>query len=254
MYVRLAFAVAAHLEPEILLVDEVLAVGDAAFQKKCLGKMGDVAKEGRTVLFVSHNMAAILSLCKKATLLDAGKVEQQGLTQEVVQSYFRSVMGSQIIPLDQRQDRSGDGTARMISLQIASADSDGVIHSTSRLKVTIGYKSERPLQHPTFLVSIYDYTNTGIYLLNSDARGNLPDVLPTEGSVVCLTDPINLTPGRCYVNLALQKGGSMVDYVQHAGSFDTNADDSYASGKMPSRDWVICVLRHEWSLGESQSI
>jgi lipopolysaccharide transport system ATP-binding protein len=74
MYVRLAFAVAAHLEPEILVVDEVLAVGDAAFQKKCLGKMGDVAKEGRTVLFVSHNMAAIENLCVKAILIDNGSI------------------------------------------------------------------------------------------------------------------------------------------------------------------------------------
>ncbi|RME47458.1 MAG: ABC transporter ATP-binding protein, partial [Chloroflexi bacterium] len=78
MYVRLAFAVAAHLEPEILLVDEVLAVGDAAFQKKCLGKMGDVAKEGRTVLFVSHNMAAITSLCQRAIWLEEGKIKEDG--------------------------------------------------------------------------------------------------------------------------------------------------------------------------------
>ncbi len=78
MYVRLAFAVAAHLEPEILLVDEVLAVGDAQFQKKCLGKMGDVAKEGRTVLFVSHNMVAVQTLCQRAFWLDAGQLKAQG--------------------------------------------------------------------------------------------------------------------------------------------------------------------------------
>lgn len=90
MYVRLAFAVAAHLEPEILIVDEVLAVGDAAFQKKCLGKMGDVAKEGRTVLFVSHNMSAINRLCKKTILLSEGMIAYQGLTEEVVLHYLIS--------------------------------------------------------------------------------------------------------------------------------------------------------------------
>lgn len=87
MYVRLAFAVAAHLEPEILLVDEVLAVGDAAFQKKCLGKMGDVAKEGRTVLFVSHNMKAVSTLCRKAILLGNGKILAAGPTEEVIREY-----------------------------------------------------------------------------------------------------------------------------------------------------------------------
>jgi lipopolysaccharide transport system ATP-binding protein len=88
MYVRLAFAVAAHLEPEVLLVDEVLAVGDAAFQKKCLGKMGDVAKEGRTILFVSHNMVAIQNLCERSLWLQEGQIMKEGSTSEVVSDYL----------------------------------------------------------------------------------------------------------------------------------------------------------------------
>lgn len=94
MYVRLAFAVAAHLEPEILIVDEVLAVGDASFQKKCLGKMEDVGQEGRTVLFVSHNMAAITRLCERVILLDQGHVMADGVPAQVVGEYLRSGMGS----------------------------------------------------------------------------------------------------------------------------------------------------------------
>jgi lipopolysaccharide transport system ATP-binding protein len=89
MYVRLAFAVAAHLEPEVLLIDEVLAVGDVGFQRKCLGKMGDVAREGRTVLFVSHNMGAISNLCQRAMLLDGGRIVDSGPTESVVQSYVK---------------------------------------------------------------------------------------------------------------------------------------------------------------------
>ena len=88
MYVRLAFAVAAHLEPEILIVDEVLAVGDVAFQKKCLGKMDDVARQGRTVLFVSHNMAAILNLCERVTLVAQGRIAESGKAHEVVGHYL----------------------------------------------------------------------------------------------------------------------------------------------------------------------
>ena len=94
MYVRLAFAVAAHLDPDILLMDEVLAVGDAAFQKKCLGKMGDVAREGRTVLFVSHNMASISRLCPRTVLLDAGNVMHDGPSHQVINTYLRSGFGT----------------------------------------------------------------------------------------------------------------------------------------------------------------
>ena len=91
MYVRLAFAVAAHLEPEILVVDEVLAVGDAAFQKKCLGKMGDVARNGRTVLFVSHNMGAVRSLCNKGMLLAEGKVSEAGDLAKSIEMYYKAI-------------------------------------------------------------------------------------------------------------------------------------------------------------------
>ena len=103
MYVRLAFAVAAHLEPEILLVDEVLAVGDAQFQKKCLGKIGDVAKEGRTVMFVSHNMAAISSLTQRSIVLERGEVLVDGITAEAIQSYVQFVTGNL------RESLSGSG-------------------------------------------------------------------------------------------------------------------------------------------------
>jgi lipopolysaccharide transport system ATP-binding protein len=210
--------------------------------------MGEVAKEGRTVLFVSHNMAAISSLCERACMLDSGKLIRQGSAQEVIQHYLQSVTSTEVVPLDQRQDRTGDGRVRAVSLQIESADRDKVIRSSSCLKITIGYRSNEPLRYPRFLVGIYDYTNRGIFLLDSDAVGGLPEVLPPEGSVTCVTDPINLTPGRCYVNLAIFKGGVMADYIQYAAWFDVEAEDVYGSGKLPERDWVLCILRHKWFL------
>ena len=246
MYLRLAFAVAAHLEPEILIVDEVLAVGDAVFQKKCLGKMEDVTKEGRTVLFVSHNMTTIQSLCNRALWLDAGKLIDEGPTQTVVQHYLQSAASTESIPLDQREDRTGDGSVRFVSLSMESTDPDKVIRPMSCLKVTLHYRSEKPLRSPIFMVEICDYTNVGIFVLNSDAVGGLPEVLPPEGHVACRTAPISLTPGRCYINLALLKGAAVADYVPYAGHFDVEADDVYGSGKVPSRNWVLCVLKHEW--------
>ena len=253
MYVRLAFAVAAHLEPEILLVDEVLAVGDAAFQKKCLGKMGDVAREGRTVLFVSHNMASILALCQRVILLNGGALLGEGSTQEVVREYLKSTMSHEVVVLDERADREGDGSARLISCQIESIESGHFISSSSRMRFTLAYKGDRPLRHVRFLVTIYDYTNTGIYLFDSDAVGGIPETLPAEGVVTCTTDPINLTPGRCYINLALLRGAAIADHIEQAASFDVEADEFYSTGRVPPRDWVMCLLKHKWSFDEPAS-
>jgi lipopolysaccharide transport system ATP-binding protein len=146
MYVRLAFAVAAHLEPEILLVDEVLAVGDAAFQKKCLGKMGDVAREGRTVLFVSHNMASILALCQRVILLNGGALLGEGSTQEVVREYLKSTISHEVVVLDERADREGDGSARLISCQIESIESGHFISSSSRMRFTSCLQRRSPTE------------------------------------------------------------------------------------------------------------
>lgn len=114
MYVRLAFAVAAHLEPDILLVDEVLAVGDAGFQKKCLGKMSEVSKEGRTVLFVSHNMGAVGNLCSKGILLEGGEIASYGQIKDVIGKYLSVHAGSGDVDLDVIKERTGNGRARFI--------------------------------------------------------------------------------------------------------------------------------------------
>jgi lipopolysaccharide transport system ATP-binding protein len=254
MYVRLAFAVAAHLETDILLVDEVLAVGDAAFQKKCLGKMENVAqKEGRTVLLVSHNMASILSLCTKGYWLDQGKLSAQGNVSEVIDFYTEAAIALEDIPLEHRQDRSGDGSARLVAVSIESTDLGGVIRCDSKLEITIKYRSDEPLNNVTFAIGIYDYSNVEIYLLDSDAKAELPKTLPHEGEVTCTVGPINLTPGQCYLNLALVKGGliqggNLVDYVQNAVNFSVEPMDYYGSGKLPPRNWSLCVVPHQWSV------
>lgn len=131
MYVRLAFAVAAHLEPEILVIDEVLAVGDAAFQKKCLGKMGDVAKEGRTVLFVSHNMQAVQALCHRAILIEAGRVAATGSAKAVVARYLASVseMGSEIAWTE--ASAPGNDEIKLTSLRVFTENSTGGVYSSS---------------------------------------------------------------------------------------------------------------------------
>src|SRR5256886_17257401 len=117
MYLRLAFAVAAHLEPEILVVDEVLAVGDVAFQKKCLGKMGDVAKEGRTVLFVSHHLQSIKTLCQRGVVLHQGQITYIGNQAEAIAQYLKSLSGNALSLMD-RKDRIGSGAVRVVGIEV----------------------------------------------------------------------------------------------------------------------------------------
>jgi lipopolysaccharide transport system ATP-binding protein len=247
MYMRLAFAVAAHLEPEILLVDEVLAVGDAAFQKKCLGKMGDVARGGRTILFVSHNMAAVQALCSRTVWLHEGKVKADGRTNDVVQQYFKSAVSLESTPLSMRQDRTGDGTVRIRDLKIEDLEGSGVIRTNSRLKISVEYAAEKPVLHPRVYASVYDVGHAGLYALDSESVGGLPETLPPEGVLTCVTDPIRLTAGRCYVNLGFLKGGSLADRVEYAAYFDVEPDNTHQSGRLPERSWVLCVLGHSWS-------
>ena len=129
MYVRLAFAVAAHLEPEILLVDEVLAVGDAEFQKKCLAKMGDVASEGRTVLFVSHNMAAVNQLCSRAMLLRQGGIDRSGEVQPITNAYLsEGVSHEASVDLEQLQARRGTGALRFTAAQVRNRKGEACQH------------------------------------------------------------------------------------------------------------------------------
>jgi len=152
MYVRLAFAVAAHLDPEILMVDEVLAVGDAAFQRKCLGKMGSVAKEGRTVLFVSHNMGAIKTLCSKSALFDKGRLVEFGSTNEIISKYLGNIIASDSIVI-----KSGDFVGQLYSCRTINANFEtmATFSVKDQIGIEIKYKlfSDRRNTVPNYLLS-----------------------------------------------------------------------------------------------------
>jgi lipopolysaccharide transport system ATP-binding protein len=163
MGLKLGFAVAAHLEPEILVVDEVLAVGDAAFQKKCLGKMGDVARQGRTVLFVSHNMAAVRSLCTRGLLLDQGRVAMVGSVESVVGEYLGASVGaiSQRV-WDDESTAPGDDRARLRAVRITSVDGRAIEHAS--LSEPLALEVEYQVHEPDLIVnlSLSVYTQEGV--------------------------------------------------------------------------------------------
>ncbi|HEU0081126.1 MAG TPA: ABC transporter ATP-binding protein [Candidatus Paceibacterota bacterium] len=162
MYVRLAFSVAAHLEPDILLVDEVLAVGDAEFQKKCLGKMEEVtSRDGRTILFVSHNMAAIQSLCKKCILMEKGQVKMVGETDEVIRQYLKGAESRGTEAFWKKEDRPGNSVARLDSVRLVDAGSKSIPYAFSNqaIGVEISYEVLEEGRMP--LPNIHLFTSKG---------------------------------------------------------------------------------------------
>jgi lipopolysaccharide transport system ATP-binding protein len=248
MYVRLAFAVAAHLEPDILIIDEVLAVGDAAFQRKCLDRIGDISsREGRTILFVSHNMASIQSLCEKAFLLDNGKLIQEGTAKDVVNNYLRSAASMECESLDKRNDRSGDGSIRFTSINIEGMNQEKTIYTGSRVKITLGYRSQGPIFDPFFCIEVYSSaSNSCLFRLATESKNGFPDSLPSEGYVTCETDPITIPPSRCYVHLT---GGSRLidgDYIMRAAYFDVEEERFYGTEDMKSIGNNFTMINSKW--------
>ncbi len=173
MYLRLAFAVAAHLEPEILLVDEVLAVGDAAFQNKCLGKMSDIAGEGRTVLFVSHNMPAIKNLCHRALLLDRGQVEREGEASSVVQYYLQGdYQNSKKVWAE--GERPGNESVKLNCVRVLDAEGEetAAVKLSEPLTVEIDYEVVQPGAYVAFSLVLYDADGYALFASLSNTEQN----------------------------------------------------------------------------------
>ena len=172
MYVRLAFAVAAHLEPEILIVDEVLAVGDAEFQKKCLGKMGEVSKSGRTILFVSHNMAAVKELCSNAILLQNGQLTYSGTAEEVVDKYLSSAGDNRYsVEWNDIESAPGDETARLKSVTISSSKSEvSLIDVTNDFNFNIEFYCLKNREALNLVVRLHNITGQCVFNSVSECR------------------------------------------------------------------------------------
>jgi len=219
MYVRLAFAVAAHLEPEILLVDEVLAVGDAQFQKKCLGKMGDVAKEGRTVLFVSHNMAAIASLCGRGVLLCEGEIKKVGETSSVISDYLQ---GNNRLPTSDsliNHPNRAKGFNQLLTRFVLQTDDD-VVYYGKPLLFRIGYKFPEKIAVPQFCTSFHNEHGATVFTVISDYQtNNTPGSLQGEGEIICRIKSLPLLPGNYFVNLRLWQPGQKLDDIENVARF-----------------------------------
>jgi lipopolysaccharide transport system ATP-binding protein len=201
MYVRLAFAVAAHLEPEILIVDEVLAVGDAQFQKKCLGKMEEVAGEGRTVIFVSHNMGAISSLCDRAIYLKNGQLEMVGVVESVVRNYFSEVLQNKIEDLTQLRLPGFGGKLRFTDIELVSQGESSFFGEP--IKFWLKLLSDENIDHLSIGASIFNSSGACVgSLLSSEFS-----VVKGEPLELQLTIPnSNLAPDTYHAGLSIGFG------------------------------------------------
>jgi lipopolysaccharide transport system ATP-binding protein len=257
MYMRLAFSVAAHLEPEILLIDEVLAVGDVAFQAKCLGKMSDVTRGGRTILFVSHNMGAINALCEKAIWIEKGRIMQIGPSVAVTEACtrFQKAGGGEQrvgykIDMDQlKEPRRGFSVT---DCRLSNPASPGTGSRTGDpIVITIDYRSEQMFVRPAFIVKIKDmYGQELIRLATSPMSGFKIDGLYPHGQVQLSIDSLPLVASHYLLDLELVRPGYQnIATFQTLIEFDVELFDYYGHGDALDRSRGLLVVDHSWKHG-----
>ncbi len=237
MYLRLAFAVAAHLEPEILVVDEVLAVGDAAFQKKCLGKMGDVAKQGRTILFVSHNMAAVEHLCGYAVLLSQGKNICMGDVPKVIEQYLHFERPSK----QSNEGLGADKTGTIILMAVHPLDEHlkpiPAVQCGGELCLAISIKSTAPLSKLTLAVGINTPHDMRVVVLHSGVTGKELEFPAGTHVVICRIPHLPLAPGVYLLDLKIVTGSTVAIWAPRVEQLCVESGDFYNTGKLPDLSW-----------------
>jgi lipopolysaccharide transport system ATP-binding protein len=257
MYVRLAFAVAAHLEPEILIVDEVLAVGDAAFQKKCLGKMSDVAREGRTVLFVSHNMVSIKALCHTAVLLNQGGIQVESDAESVVHRYLQAMTQPSSANFEDRTDRKGNGSVRFSHIGLLDAAGTPVQAWISgqggRIRLRYKNVSATGSERLHIAIGLNDEMGTRIALLNNEITGDELSVSGGGGGTIDVIVPrVRCMPGTYSLTLYSKVNGSEADWVTNAFSLYVQHGDFFGTGKPIPAGESQFLMEHSFTPAGSQ--
>jgi lipopolysaccharide transport system ATP-binding protein len=250
MYVRLAFSVAAFLEPEILLIDEVLSVGDHAFQQRCLGRMDEIAHSGRTILYVSHNLASVSALCTQACFLERGSVVHYGSVDEALRRYHTSVGSSRRTALGSRKDRKGDGRARVNHVEVTGPD--GVVRVGDRAEVRLDYEADCDLTNVMVGISINGILGEPVGQCSTKITGQDMKSVPKRGVFVCAFPRLPLIPDRYSLNVYIEVNGLVADWVQDAHTFDVVESDFFGSGQLPLKTHGRYVFDHSWSLEEDR--
>lgn len=215
MYVRLGFAIAAHLDPDILLLDEVLAVGDAAFQAKCLDRIAELRKDGRTLVFISHDLAAVYRLCDRALLLNHGSILADGPPRQVIDHYQQMTFADQGTSLEERDSSSRQAECTSISF---SAPGFSEIRTGHPMVARLGYRSSVSVPNAVFRVSIYWPSGYLCTQLTTESNGRKPLLAPGIGSVEFRCSKLPIVPGLYRVDLSIESNGNEIDLRQRCAT------------------------------------
>lgn len=254
MYVRLAFAVAAHLEPEILVVDEVLAVGDAEFQKKCLGKMKDVSGHGRTILFVSHNMATIQNLCSKSLVLQTGTIAMPlTKTEDAISFYVRTSREKTNVAIAERKDRSGEGKIRISDIKITDeknvAQNIIITGQEISFKIYFEVKAEIDTASLTAGLSITSSEGLLITVLNSEFTNEPFQFSSKSGFLECKLNRFPLSQGEYSMNVILRHKNIIQDWIQEVIYISVEDGDFFKTGRTVASSHRSVLLEQKWLAG-----
>jgi len=254
MRLRLGFAVAAHLEPDVLIVDEVLAVGDAGFQKKCLNTMEGLRNKGRTVLFVSHNMAAVENLCSRGIWIDAGRVRMDGTSHEVIEAYMGSLAGVSggSVDLHDYPGRRGAGEVRYTGMEFLDSAGQQCLTTASGSKLTIRfhYEAHASLSNLSFGFRLLTELGT---LVTETSTSHFDLVIPAvahgRGHLDVEFDSLNLLPGRYYLTLGIASGsGNVQDFLDNCARLDVEPANVYNSSRTIDSRYGIVFFQQRWNL------
>ena len=252
MRVRLAFSVAAYLEPEILIIDEVLAVGDASFQKKCLGKMDDAAKSGRTVLFVSHNMEAIMSLCTRVIWIDKGEIIRDGDPTSVVNEYLEttSTLSNTNVNLEKISKRGGDGSIKFTNLKIMNSKmvEKSQFNVGEKLNLLLSLKSiEKGLINSNLAIKVIikNQNNSNVLNFNNESAGKQINLLEGINNILFTIPKLPLGQGIYSISLEAWVNGGKSDTVGNICVFETIPGDFNGLG-IPNLDHTLFYANSIW--------
>ena len=252
MYVRLAFAIAAHLEPEILIVDEVLAVGDAAFQKKCLGKMEEVSqKEGRTILFVSHNMATIQNLCDKTLYLKNGEMVSFGKTELVIPDYLRASQELKAIDLGERIDRTGNEKLKFTGFSLKDKNNQVLLAAQCGAPLNFELLTEvkTELSQLEISLGIDDQFGQRVAHFNNLVTAQVFEkIIPGTHVFQIHLPKLPLKSGIYSFSLYSTVNADIADWIQEAGSFEVEAGDFFNTGKLPPEGQAAVFIEHSFQM------
>lgn len=261
MRLRLGFAVAAHLDPEILMIDEVLAVGDASFQKKCLDAIEKLRIAGRTILFVSHNLPAVENLCERCIWIESGRVHQDGESRAVVRDYMESMreVTAAVVDLEETQERRGNGKIRYRGLDLLSREgvSQKLVRSGDSVVMRFHYTAHEPIPYPSFGFRMFTEMGAMVTETSTSHHGiYIPTVKAGEGYLDLEIDSLNLLAAKYKISLWItdQHGGLIYDIVENAVELEVDAANPYGSNFVVDGRFGIMFFPQKWNLAGTPTL